>query len=184
MRSTSFFTVFRKFRIKSLLRRTLGFACLFVPLLLFSWGKNGLSFNCKIRQSLKVLGALKFSTNLQYRCLVDAAGLDFIHFGSRLAVSYNLLTIRFNRRIRLIVFLDTVGFLDTVTNLYESGGWLEREIWDLLGVFFRRNFDLRRLLTDYGFEGHPLRKDFPLEGFRYVVYSMLVEIVLSDSQVC
>jgi NADH:ubiquinone oxidoreductase subunit C len=127
---------------------------------------------------MEVLGTLKFSTNFQFRCLGDVAGLDFILSGFRLAVSYNLLSVRFNKRLRLLVFLETLGFLPSVVSLFESGCWLEREVWDLLGVFFSNSPDLRRLLTDYGFEGHPLRKDFPLEGFLGISYSCLKEIIL------
>src|SRR5690606_23870383 len=77
----------------------------------------------------------------------------------------NLLSLKHNFRVRVKVATDEATPLDSITGIYSAAGWYEREVWDMYGVFFSDNADLRRILTDYGFEGHPLRKDFPLTGF-------------------
>ncbi len=78
---------------------------------------------------------------------------------------------KFNFRISIKVFLGKLDFICSATNLYKSAGWLEREIWDLFGIFFYLHSDLRRILTDYGFNGFPMRKDFPLTGFVEISYN-------------
>jgi NADH:ubiquinone oxidoreductase subunit C len=108
------------------------------------------------------------------------AGIDFIRTSSRLAVSYNLLSVRFNQRIRVVTFLNEMEVLPSLTGLFMSSNWLEREVWDLYGIYFRSHPDLRRILTDYGFEGHPLRKDYPLEGFLETRYSFVCEGVMQE----
>jgi NADH-quinone oxidoreductase subunit C len=85
-------------------------------------------------------------------------------------VVYNLLSIRQNTRVRLKVATDENTPVPSATGLFSSAGWMEREAWDLFGIYFSEHPDLRRLLTDYGFEGHPLRKDFPLTGYVEVRY--------------
>jgi NADH dehydrogenase (ubiquinone) Fe-S protein 3 len=85
-------------------------------------------------------------------------------------VIYHLLSLRFNNRIRVKTYTDELTPIDSVTNIYEGAIWYERETWDMYGIFFSNHPDLRRLLTDYGFSGHPLRKDFPLSGFVEVRY--------------
>jgi NADH/F420H2 dehydrogenase subunit C len=135
---------------------------------------------CKSHRVLEILVTLKNSTNFQFKCLTDIAGLDFIKNRCRLAVSYNLLSLRFNQRFRVMTFLDSLEFLPSITGAFWCSGWLEREVWDLYGIFFRSHPDLRRILTDYGFEGHPLRKDYPLEGFLDTFYSFVFEGVVQE----
>lgn len=84
---------------------------------------------------------------------------------NRFEVIYNLLSLRFNTRIRVKTYTDELTPIDSVTGIYKSANWLEREVWDMYGVFFANHPDLRRILTDYGFQGHPQRKDFPLSGY-------------------
>lgn len=85
---------------------------------------------------------------------------------------YNLLSIRFNSRIRVKTYTDELTPIDSATPIFEAANWYEREIWDMFGVFFSNHPDLRRILTDYGFEGHPFRKDFPLSGYVEVICQM------------
>lgn len=84
-------------------------------------------------------------------------------------IVYNLLSLRFNTRIRVKTYTDELTPIDSITSIYEAANWYEREIWDMFGVFFTNHPDLRRILTDYGFEGHPFRKDFPLSGYVEVI---------------
>jgi NADH dehydrogenase (ubiquinone) Fe-S protein 3 len=139
-----------------------------------------ISLICKPQIILQIMTILKNSTNFQFKCLTDIAGLDFIRNESRLAVSYNLLSVRFNQRLRVITFLDELEIIPSLTSIFMSSNWLEREVWDLYGIFFKSHPDLRRILTDYGFEGHPLRKDYPLEGFLETRYSFVCEGVVQE----
>jgi len=114
---------------------------------------------------------LKNHTLCQYKQLIDIACSDVPGKTRRFSVNYLLLSLRYNARINVVVKTNEVSPLPSVTPLYRSANWLEREVWDLYGVFFDSHPDLRRILTDYGFSGHPLRKDFPLTGFVEVYYN-------------
>lgn len=81
---------------------------------------------------------------------------------------YNLLSIRYNSRVRVHTYTDELTPIDSVCSVFEGANWYEREVWDMYGVFFSNHPDLRRILTDYGFDGHPQRKDFPLSGYHEV----------------
>jgi len=102
--------------------------------------------------------------------LVELCGVDYPERPERFEVVYNLLSLKHNRRIRIKLTTDEEHAVPSVTGVYRTAGWLERETWDLFGIYFSDHPDLRRLLTDYGFEGHPLRKDFPLTGYVEVRY--------------
>ena len=101
----------------------------------------------------------------QFTILCDICGVDYPDRPLRFDVVYNLLSITHNQRIRLKLETDEEQPVPTAVDLFSSAGWWEREAWDLYGIYFADNPDLRRILTDYGFEGHPLRKDFPLTGY-------------------
>ena len=88
-------------------------------------------------------------------------------------IVYNLLSLRYNSRIRVKTYTDELTPIDSINSVFAAANWYEREIWDMFGVFFTNHPDLRRILTDYGFEGHPLRKDFPLSGYLEVNYHFL-----------
>jgi len=106
-----------------------------------------------------------------YQQLMEIAGVDYPQRDERFEVVYMLLSLTKNHRILVKVRTDEVSPVPTVTTLWPVAGWLEREVFDLYGVMFEGNTDLRRILTDYGFEGHPFRKDFPLTGYQQVRYS-------------
>ncbi len=108
---------------------------------------------------------LKDDAKCNFQQLVDLCGADYPERAERFDVVYNLLSLKLNQRIRIKVSTTEKIPVDSLTNLYSTAGWFEREAWDLYGITFKGNEDLRRILTDYGFEGHPLRKDFPLTGF-------------------
>lgn len=114
---------------------------------------------------------LRDTPGLEYQQLMEIAGVDYPDNPERFEVNYHLLSLTRNRRIRVKVRTDEVTPVPTVTTLWPVAGWLEREVFDLYGVTFAGNADLRRILTDYGFEGHPLRKDFPLTGYTEMRYS-------------
>jgi len=107
----------------------------------------------------------------EYQQLMEIAGVDYPARAERFDVVYHLLSLTKNHRIRLRVTTDEEKPVPSVTGLWPVAGWLEREIFDLYGVLFEGNDDLRRILTDYGFRGHPFRKDFPLTGYVEMRYS-------------
>ena len=119
---------------------------------------------------VRVLQFLRDDPDFRFDVLIDICGVDYPDRAERLEVVYNLLSLTHNRRIRLKVTTDEQTPVPSATSVYSAAGWFERECWDLLGVYFADHPDLRRILTDYGFEGHPLRKDFPLTGFVEVRY--------------
>ncbi|RYM12299.1 NADH-quinone oxidoreductase subunit C [Sphingobium cupriresistens] len=107
----------------------------------------------------------------QYQQLMEIAGVDYPDRPERFEVAYHLLSVTRNHRIRVKVSTDEDRPVPTVTHLWPVAGWLEREVFDMYGVVFDGNTDLRRILTDYGFKGHPQRKDFPLTGYVELRYS-------------
>jgi NADH-quinone oxidoreductase subunit C len=121
------------------------------------------------RESIvEVMQALK---GLEYQQLMEIAGVDYPDRADRFEVVYCLLSLTKNHRIRVHVQTDDVKPVPSVTGLWPVAGWLEREVYDMYGVLFEGNPDLRRILTDYGFRGHPQRKDFPLTGYVELRYS-------------
>lgn len=119
---------------------------------------------------LDVLNFLKTDVQCQFVCLIDISGVDFPAREKRFDVVYHLLSPRQNQRVRLKMATDEDTPVPSAVDVFPAAEWFEREIYDLYGVLFTGHPDLRRLLTDYGFEGHPLRKDFPLTGFVEVRY--------------
>jgi NADH-quinone oxidoreductase subunit C len=120
---------------------------------------------------LEAMVALRDGAGLEYQALMEIAGVDYPARAERFDVCYMLLSYTRNHRIRVRVTTDEVQPVPSVTSIWPVAGWLEREVYDLYGVLFEGNSDLRRILTDYGFRGHPFRKDFPLSGFVELRYS-------------
>lgn len=119
---------------------------------------------------IPVLQFLKDHHSAQFANLVDIAGMDVPSRPNRFELIYNLLSLRYNARIRVKTYTDELSPIDSACDVFKAANWYEREIWDMYGVFFANHPDLRRILTDYGFEGHPFRKDFPLSGYVEVRY--------------
>jgi len=119
---------------------------------------------------VRALGFLRDDADCLYKMLVDLCGVDYLDRDERFEIVYNLLSLKHNRRLRVKVTANEESPVPSVTSVYSTAGWFEREAWDLYGIFFSDHPDLRRLLTDYGFEGHPMRKDFPLTGYVEVRY--------------
>ena len=118
----------------------------------------------------KLLVFLRDDVNCQFKQLMDICGVDYPERRKRFEVVYNLLSLVHNNRVTVKVMLDDNSSIPSVRKVFSSADWWEREIWDLFGIFFSGHPDLRRILTDYGFDGHPLRKDFPLTGYVEVRY--------------
>lgn len=129
---------------------------------------------------VEVLMYLRDDTGCQFKVLIDLCGVDYPERERRFEVVYNLLSLRHNQRVRVKIQVGEGVPVPTVGGVYRSAGWYEREAWDLYGIPFADNPDLRRLLTDYGFEGHPMRKDFPLTGRVEVRYDETQKRVVYD----
>ena len=119
---------------------------------------------------LRLIQFLKEDQNCKFNILIDICGVDYPEKDKRFEIVYHFLSLSVNRRIRVKLMTDEETKVPSIVDLFPSAGWYEREVYDLFGVIFSGNTDLRRLLTDYGFKGHPLRKDFPLTGYVEVRY--------------
>lgn len=142
-----------------------------------TWGVDTVEFaqdelvvNAKRDQLPKLLTTLRDDPDCLFDQLIDITAVDYPAKHDRFEVVYNMLSISFNQRIRVKIRTDEDTPVPSVVAQFASAMWLEREVWDMYGIAFDGNEDLRRILTDYGFEGHPLRKDFPLSGFVEVRY--------------
>lgn len=113
---------------------------------------------------------LKMHYNIWAKLFINLSGLDFLSYNNRFFLSYNLLSYLYGTRYSIYFYVKSDLVVPSITKLYYSSSWYEREVFDLYGIFFENNFDLRRILTDYIFSGHPLRKDYPLTGFFEVKY--------------
>ncbi len=122
-------------------------------------------------QIAAVLTFLRDDSACRFKHLIDICGVDYPDRAKRFDVVYHLLSITQNQRVRVKLEVDDGEPVPSATRIFSSAGWYEREAWDLFGIMFSDHPDLRRLLTDYGFEGHPLRKDFPLSGFVEMRYN-------------
>ena len=120
---------------------------------------------------IEVVQFLKSDENLRFRQLIDIAGVDYPDQEKRFQLVYLFLSHEKNIRAKLSIRFDTKQIINSLTKIFPSANWMEREVFDMYGIKFKNHPDLRRILTDYGFKGHPLRKDFPLTGFNEVRYS-------------
>jgi NADH-quinone oxidoreductase subunit C len=121
---------------------------------------------------VKVMTFLRDDGKCLFQLLVDICGVDYPDRPARFEVVYNLLSLKHNLRLRVKVAAAEDQPVPSIAGLHSTAGWFEREAWDLYGIYFADHPDLRRILTDYGFEGHPLRKDFPLTGYVEVRYDI------------
>lgn len=124
---------------------------------------------------------LRDHTGVQYKLLVDQTAVDYPREEKRFEVVYLFLSLQHNSRIRVKTKVDALTPVDSIVELFPAANWFERETWDMFGIFFADHPDLRRILTDYGFDGHPLRKDFPLSGFFEVTYNDSKKRVVLES---
>ncbi|KAG7890724.1 hypothetical protein KL925_002288 [Ogataea polymorpha] len=136
----------------------------------YSVWKDELTVYCAPSGLVPVATFLKNHTSSQFTACMNITAADYPSRKNRFDVVYDLLSVRFNSRIRIKTFASEMTPIPSLVPLYEGANWLERETYDLFGVFFENHPDLRRIMTDYGFEGHPLRKDFPTTGYTEVRY--------------
>ncbi|KAK9371032.1 hypothetical protein V1509DRAFT_615563 [Lipomyces kononenkoae] len=136
----------------------------------FSVWKDELTLYVGPSAIIPVLTFLRDHTAAQYKAVMDITAVDYPTRSHRFDVVYNLLSVRHSSRIRVKTYASETTPVPSATPLFEGANWYERETYDLFGVFFVNHPDLRRIMTDYGFEGHPLRKDFPLTGYTEVRY--------------
>ena len=120
---------------------------------------------------LDVVQFLKLNENCKFKQLIDIAGVDYPENEKRFELIYLFLSHENNTRIKLLIKFEINQTINSITKIFPSANWMEREVFDMYGIKFKNHPDLRRILTDYGFKGHPLRKDFPLTGFNEVRYS-------------
>ena len=120
---------------------------------------------------IDVVQFLKLNENCKFKQLIDIAGVDYPENDKRFELIYLFLSHENNTRIKLLIKFEINQIINSVTKIFPSANWMEREVFDMYGIKFKNHPDLRRILTDYGFKGHPLRKDFPLTGFNEVRYS-------------
>ena len=120
---------------------------------------------------IDVVQFLKSNENCKFRQLMDIAGVDYPEDEKRFELIYLFLSLEYNIRIKLLIKFESKYSINSLTKIFPAANWMEREVFDMYGIKFKNHPDLRRILTDYGFKGHPLRKDFPLTGFNEVRYS-------------
>ena len=132
---------------------------------------NELMIDSGDKNLIEVVQFLKSNEKCKFRQLVDIAGIDYPEEEKRFQLVYLLLSHENNNRIKLSIKFDSNQIINSITKIFPSANWMEREVFDMYGIKFKNHPDLRRILTDYGFKGHPLRKDFPLTGFNEVRYS-------------
>lgn len=136
----------------------------------FSVWKDELTIFVPPSGVIPLITFLKYHTAAEYTTVSDITAVDYPTRNQRFEVVYNLLSVRHNSRIRVKTYADEAQPVPSITSLYDGALWYEREVYDLFGVFFTGHPDLRRIMTDYGFDGHPLRKDFPLTGYTEIRY--------------
>jgi len=132
---------------------------------------NELMIECSVENLIDTIQFLKSSDKLKFKQLIDIAGVDYLDSDKRFQLVYLLLSHEKNLRIKVSTNIEMGVEVPSLTKIFQSANWMEREVFDMYGIKFQNHPDLRRILTDYNFEGHPLRKDFPLTGFEEVRYS-------------
>ena len=139
-----------------------------------------LYLNIDSEDLINVTMFIKSNENTKFRQLIDITAVDYPEKTQRFKIVYLFLSHEFNQRIVLSYFISENEVIQSLTSIYPAANWMEREVFDMYGVKFKDHPDLRRILTDYGFEGHPLRKDFPLTGHTEVRYSEELKKVIKE----
>ena len=130
-----------------------------------------LLFKTTVSEITEVIKFLKLDNRFKFKQLIDIAAIDYPNEEKRFELVYLLLSIEKNLRVKVSIKLEVNEKIPSIVKIFPSANWMEREIFDMYGIKFTNHPDLRRILTDYNFKGHPLRKDFPLTGFNEVRYS-------------
>jgi NADH/F420H2 dehydrogenase subunit C len=151
-----------------------------LPVLKTQIHQKEISLVIKQKHLLSVLIFLKNHIKCQFKMLTCISGVDYPSHKYRFKVVYELLSVKFNVRLRVKILTDELSSVESCEQVFAAAGWYESEIWDMYGIFFNNHNNLTRLLTDYGFEGYPLRKDFPLSGFVEASYDYTRKRVVND----
>ena len=141
---------------------------------------NELTITVKREGLLKLIQFLRDDQECLFKMLLDITAVDYPARPKRFELVYHFLSLRQNHRIRVKCDLEDAENAPSVLELFRNAGWYEREVYDMYGIIFDGNPDMRRILTDYGFEGHPLRKDFPLTGYNEVIYDPELQRVVYE----
>jgi NADH dehydrogenase (ubiquinone) Fe-S protein 3 len=165
----------KKLIIKSL--RELSKTCPLEKIQVFN---DNLILIVKPKSLVNTLLFLKNHVMFQFKVLTCISGVDYPANKYRFQVVYELLSVRYNYRIRVKTFTHELLGIESCEKIFLAAGWYECEIWDMFGVFFKNHSNLKRILTDYGFEGYPLRKDFPLSGFIEMRYNEIEKRVVNE----
>ncbi len=152
-----------------------------LPIILFQKFNSEISLLVRVKNLLTTLITLKKGMLYQFSLLTAISGVDYYNNTYRFNVTYELLSLVYNTRVRVKVFLTELDSVPSIVEIFRNANWWEREVWDLYGIFFSNHPDLRRILTDYGFEGHPMRKDFPVYGYVEVFYDSIQKRILIES---
>lgn len=151
-----------------------------LPVVRFELFRKEDAYTIKSNLLVSVLCLLKNHFKYQFKILSCISGLDYPRQKYRFQVVYDLLSVKYNSRVRVKVYAGELLPLDSIEKVYKAASWWESEVWDMFGVHFLNNYELRRILTDYGFYGYPLRKDFPLSGFYERRYNKVKCRVVSE----
>lgn len=143
-----------------------------LPIVRFELFNKESSFLIQTNLITEIFTILKNHFKYQYKVLTCISGVDYPENLYRFQVVYELLSIKFNSRVRIKVLVDELTPVNSIEKIFPAATWWECEVWDMFGIFFLNQYNLTRLLTDYGFQGYPLRKDFPLSGFTEARYNV------------
>lgn len=152
-----------------------------LPIVRFELYRKETSFLIQTNLLKKILTILKNHFKYQFKVLTCISGVDYPENLYRFNIVYELLSVKFNTRLRIKILVDELVPVNSIEKIFSGASWWESEIWDMYGVFFLDQYNLTRLLTDYGFQGYPLRKDFPLSGFTESRYNAVKNRVVYDN---
>ncbi len=154
-----------------------------IPIIFTQKFNNELTYIINKKNLIFSLTCLKMHLNYQYKLLSCISGIDLLYStlnsNYRFSLVYDLLSLQYNTRLKLKIFLNELSTVLSSTIVFINANWWEREVWDMFGIWFDNHPDLRRILTDYGFDGFPLRKDFPLIGYSEIVYDFNKKRIIS-----
>ena len=142
-----------------------------IPFTLFSIENNNITFYINSKKLINFVTFIKRHSLTKVEQLIDITAVDFPQRKMRFEVLYQFMSVMYNQRFTVSICINEINTVNSISSLYASAGWYERETWDMFGIYFTNHADLRRILTDYGFKGHPLRKDFPVTGFTETRYN-------------
>ena len=138
-----------------------------------SMAMDNLEIDIKKKNFFSIVFFVKYHLHTQMNQFIDLVTQDFLIVKYRFSLLNSFVSTKFNNRIKVQLFTDEIQPISSILKIYPAAEWAERETWDMFGIFFYNSSDLRRILTDYGFQGYPLRKDFPLSGYYEIFYSEL-----------